>query len=259
MSKSSPKKESSTAKKSKKDKAEEPKEDRFMSNVKTIAGALVLAYLFRIIAFEAFEIEGPSMEPTLQNGDRVVVAKYPMGIFLPCPLGIFECSHEAMVTWGMPELGDVVIVHSPQDNIDIVKRVMGVPGDRIEVRNGVMFRNGEEVTPKKQSKCKEDMQLNPEDACVSHQESVGEHTYRVSQVEDYNVSYPPVPVPEGHVYVRGDHRDHSNDSTNPIIGPVPFNRIKGIAKLIYVSYEPAPNAGLFEFGSFRSGRFGWVD
>ena len=258
MSKTSPKKESSKEKNTSK-KKEEPKEDRFMSNVKTIAGALVLAYIFRIIAFEAFEIEGPSMEPTLQNGDRVVVAKYPLGIFLPCPLGIFECSHEAMTTWGMPELGDVVIVHSPADNIDIVKRVMGLPGDRIEVREGVMYRNGEAVTPQDVQPCKKDLQKNPDPTCVSHNEKIGEHDYRVSQVEDYTVSYPPIPVPEGHVYVRGDHRDHSNDSTNPLIGPVPISRIKGIAKLIYVSYEPSTKDGLFEFGNFRSGRFGWVD
>ncbi|MEY2929572.1 MAG: hypothetical protein RL033_321, partial [Pseudomonadota bacterium] len=100
------------------------------SNLKTIGSAILLAMFIRIVLFEAFEIEGPSMEPTLLNGDRVVVVKFLYGIFLPF-------MDDALMTWGQPNPGDVVIVKSPRDNVDIVKRVVGLPGDVIELKDGV--------------------------------------------------------------------------------------------------------------------------
>src|SRR5688572_9284899 len=86
--------------------------NRTKANIKTIVGAVGLAMFIRIMLFEAFEIEGPSMEPTLLNGDRVVVAKFMYGLFLPF-------MPEASFTWGAPTPGDVVIVKSPADDIDI--------------------------------------------------------------------------------------------------------------------------------------------
>src|SRR5688500_17661074 len=97
---------------------EETRWQRTKANLKTIGGAVALALFIRIVLFEAFEIEGPSMQPTLLNGDRVVVAKFLYGLFLPF-------TTEAIVTWGLPDPGDVVIVKSPADDIDIVKRVIG--------------------------------------------------------------------------------------------------------------------------------------
>ena len=91
-----------------------------------------------VVLFEAFEIEGPSMEPTLLNGDRVVVSKSAFGLFLPF-------MHEAVTSWGMPNPGDVVILNSPYDGIDIVKRVIGVPGDRVRIDENEVFVNGESI------------------------------------------------------------------------------------------------------------------
>ncbi|MGB9339486.1 MAG: S26 family signal peptidase, partial [Polyangiales bacterium] len=75
--------------------------DGWKSNLLTIGGALVLALFIRVTLFEAFAIDGPSMEPTLLDGDRVVVAKYPFGLFLPF-------TDEAAVNWGGPDPGDVI-------------------------------------------------------------------------------------------------------------------------------------------------------
>jgi signal peptidase I len=111
----------------KKKKAEDLEDEaRFRSNVKTIVSAVALAVLIRIVIFEAFEIDGPSMQPTLLHVDRVIVAKCLYGLFLPR-------MNEAVLNWGHPDHGDVVIVRSPADEQDIVKRVIGLPGDTVEV------------------------------------------------------------------------------------------------------------------------------
>lgn len=212
---------------------EESAWDRFMANVRTVGGAVLLAVFIRIVLFEAFEIEGPSMEPTLQNGDRVVVAKMLYGLYLPW-------AHEAVLTWGAPHLGDVVIVHSPADEVDIVKRVIGTPGDIIEVRDRRMYRNGEALPYEDLGPCSEDEQLDidPFSDCTVFEESIGDLSYRVSDSESPIWDMDPVEVPDGHVFVRGDHRDRSNDSTR--IGTIPVERVKGRALFIYLSCEDEP-------------------
>lgn len=230
-----PKKAKANAKKKKDD--EEPAWDRAKANVRTIGGAVLLAVFIRIVLFEAFEIDGPSMEPTLLNGDRVVVAKMLYGLFLPK-------THEAVLTWGEPELGDVVIVHSPYDDVDIVKRVMGVPGDTVQQREDGFYRNGELVPRREIGPCKEEEQLEDPysdmDECTVYEETIAGRTFRISDSGHGERVGPPVTVPEGHIYVRGDHRDRSNDSTNPHIGAVPIERVKGRALFIYLSCEDEP-------------------
>ncbi len=204
---------------------------RHKSNFKTIGGAILLAFVIRIMLVEAFEIDGPSMEPTLLNGDRVVVAKYPFGLFLPFSDG-------AIVSWGMPDPGDVVIVKSPADGVDIVKRVIGVPGDVIEVRDGEVFRNGESIRVGYVRPCAEDEQLDVDSACGIYEEHVGDRHWHVSFSETtfgFERAMAPVRVPEGHIFVLGDHRDHSNDSRNPRVGMIPIARVKGRAIGIYFS------------------------
>ena len=226
--------------------------DRFKANVRTIGGAVLLAVFIRIVLFEAFEIDGPSMEPTLLNGDRVVVAKMLYGLFLPK-------YDEAVLTWGAPNLGDVVIVHSPADNVDIVKRVMGVPGDVVEQRDDGFYRNGEKVERHEIGPCAEDEQLEePFDdlsECTVYEQTIGGRTFRISDSgAGPPRTGPPITVPEGHVYVRGDHRDRSNDSTNPSIGAVPVDRVKGRALFIYLSCEDEPG-GVNFCDHARWGRF----
>lgn len=205
--------------------------DRTKANMKTIGGAVLLAIFIRIVLFEAFEIEGPSMEPTLLNGDRVVVAKFMYGLFLPF-------TTEAVVTWGVPDPGEVVIVKSPADDIDIVKRVIGVPGDSIEIRDDVVYRNGEPMVHEEVGECRDDDDRPGEDlnGCVWVREQIGETSYLTSHsIDSPESSHPPVTVPEGHVYIMGDHRDRSNDSR--FFGVVPVERVKGEALVIYWSNE----------------------
>lgn len=221
-------KDASGAKLKKKGDAETEEEaaDRRTSNFKTIAGAVALAIFIRVVLFEAFMIDGPSMEPTLQDGDRVVVAKYAYGLFLP---GM----HEAVINWGGPNPGDVIILNSPMDGVDIVKRVIGVAGDRVEMREDEVFVNGEPILRQVLGSCPEDLTSDATTQCELWEEGLGDRTWRISHDPDDTHSMSVREVPPGHVLVLGDHRNRSNDSRN--IGMIPLNRIKGHALSIYWS------------------------
>lgn len=204
--------------------------DRFLANVKTIAGAVLLAMFIRIVLFEAFEIEGPSMMPTLLDGDRVVVAKFSYGLFFPG-------ADEALFTWGMPNVGDVVILKG-KDGVDIVKRVIGLPGDIINVEDDVVTRNGVRVTGARIGPCRYAEEPEQELGCDWVRERVGDVTYTTS-TNHVDTMAPttvfPFRVPDDEVFVLGDHRDHSNDSR--FFGSVSVHRIKGRALFIYWSSD----------------------
>jgi signal peptidase I len=222
---------------------DETRWDRFSANARTIGGAVILAMFIRIVLFEAFEIEGPSMEPTLLNGDRVVVAKLAYGLFLPF-------TTEAALNWGEPAVGSVIIVKSPADDIDIVKRVVGVPGDTVWMSDNIVYRNGRAVDTAVLGPCQyEDGDILEDyryDDCLWVRETVNGESFVTSRSAEGD-PHPTakVYVPEGHVYVLGDHRDRSNDSRNPLIGAVPVERVKGKALFVYWSSFRDPAEGWF--------------
>ena len=208
------------------DPARESRWERLSANLKTIGGAVLLAMVIRTCLFEAFEIEGPSMEPSLLNGDRVVVAKFMYGLFLPLRDG-------AEITWGEPALGDVIIIKSPADGVDIVKRVIGVGGDHIDVRGDDVFRNGKRLPRVDEGRCLTGIgAAHP--TCRVYASQVGEVPFLTSSARPTGGAEP-VDIPAGHIYVLGDHRDSSNDSRNPAVGVIPVSRVKGKALSIYWS------------------------
>lgn len=188
----------------------------------TCVAPCALALVIRVALYEAFEIDGPSMAPSYQHGDRMAVSKWELGLFFPF-------THEAALSWGEPELGDVVIAHSPYDNIDISKRVVGLPGDVIQFREDRLYRNGEPVATR---------ELGParggEEPMRCVEERLGDRSYAIL-LHDFVPpdSMDPVTVPDGHVFLLGDNRHRSNDSRNPRIGAVPLERLKGIASFHY--------------------------
>jgi len=186
---------------------------------------IVLAIVLRIAGFEAFSMEGPSMEPFIANGDRFVIAKYAYGLFLPF-------SDEASTTWASPSPGDVVVVKSPADDIDIVKRVIAVSGQTVEIRNGVVYVDDVALSADEGQIIEDRGQRT-----VCRDERLGDITYATIWDEQSPPGdHPPVAVPEGQAYVLGDHRDRSNDSR--FFGAVPIGRFKGRYALHYVSVEP---------------------
>jgi len=211
------------------------------SIIRTVSSALLIAILIRILVFELFEIDGPSMERTLLNEDRVVVLKYTYGLWLP------GMDH-SVINWGHPNPGDVIILNSPMDGADLVKRVIGLAGDMIEVREGVVFRNGTAIPQRDVGACADDEQRDPEVGCRIYEERLGGHVYRTTRSGFGRDTLLPIRVPEGHVFVLGDHRDHSNDSREPLVGPIPYSRVKGKAVTVLTS-------GSFLRGEVRWSRF----
>lgn len=155
----------------------------FLEAVKVIAAAVVIMMIIRTFFFEPFYIPSGSMLNTLQPGDRVFVNKFSYGVHLPLISG-------EIVALGEPQRGDIIVFPFPRNpKVDYIKRVVGLPGDTIEVRNKQLYRNGEAVT---------------DEAYVIHSDS------RV--IPGRRDFMPPVTVPEGKLFVMGDNRDASEDS-----------------------------------------------
>ena len=231
--------------------------------LRLIVSVLLLAWVIRSFVFAPFSIPSGSMLPTLFIGDYVMVAKWPYGFSrVSFPWGF--PSFDGRIFSSLPERGDVVVFRAPGTNEDFIKRVIGLPGDRIEVRGGMLVINGQPI-PRRQagtfampvsanSPCRvvagaTPMTSHTDDggtACLypTFQESLpGGHSYRViDQVDNPRADNIPVTVvPEGRVFLMGDNRDDSLDSRFSIaeggIGFVPVENLIGRATLIFWSTD----------------------
>jgi signal peptidase I len=162
----------------KRHKQDKPK-SVFREYFSAIAWALALALIIRAEVVQAFKIPSGSMKPTLLVGDHLLVSKSSYGVKLPF-------TDVVLAPVGDPERGDVIVFHFPENDKDMIKRIIGLPGDEVEVRGTRVFINGEEL----------------EQNWGHYGE--GETAFR----RDFG----PVTVPEGKYFVMGDNRDHSYDS-----------------------------------------------
>jgi signal peptidase I len=169
--------------------------------------AVVLALFIRTFVVQAFKIPSGSMLPTLQIGDHLLVNKFIYGLRIPFVGGRF-------FHWYPPVRDDVVVFVYPQDRSkDFIKRVQGVPGDIVELRNKALYINGERVEDSHAF-----YEQAPERLARSPRDNFGPET-----------------IPEGHVFVMGDNRDHSHDSR--FWGFVPIDDILGKAFVLYWSWD----------------------
>jgi signal peptidase I len=169
--------------------------------------ALLLAAFIRSFVVQAFKIPSGSMIPTLLIGDHILVNKFVYGVRVP----FFGTQ---ILPVGKPRRGDVVVFIYPQDeDKDFIKRVVGVEGDEVEVRDKHLYVNGEAVS----------------DPHANFAE--GEDGRMVSPRDNFG----PFKVPPGNIFVMGDNRDRSYDSR--FWGPVALDKVKGKAFLIYWSWE----------------------
>ncbi|WP_072326695.1 signal peptidase I [Marinospirillum alkaliphilum] len=162
---------------------------------------LALVLVLRSFLFEPFQIPSGSMLPTLKIGDFILVNKYSYGVRLPVV-------HTRVLEVGDPQPGDVAVFRYPLDErLNYIKRVIGVPGDRISYVDKQLYINGEPVA-------RELLERYPVDAPSEWllQESFSGVDYKVYNYPARSFDFPEILVPEGHYFVMGDNRDHSNDS-----------------------------------------------
>jgi signal peptidase I len=168
-----------------------------------------------------------SMKPTIQEGDRVVVNK--LAYDLKVPFTTIE-----LVKWADPNRGDIVVLFSPADGVRLVKRVIALPGDRIEMRENHLFVNGKAaaVAPIGAPQTDSEQGLT----FVTDEDLAG-HLHKVMFTPQIPAlrTFPTITVPQGHYFVMGDNRDNSNDSR--FIGFIERRRIVGKATAVAFSLD----------------------
>lgn len=193
--------------------------------------ALILALFIRTFIVQAFKIPSGSMIPTLYVGDHILVNKFVFG--LPIPF-----SDKKIDILGKPERGDIIVFKFPQDTSkDYIKRVIGLPGDTIEVRGTQLFINGELVLKTKAGAYRYEDPHRFSQSSELYVENIDGNKHQVLyDLDTLRFGDTAKKVPADHYFCMGDNRDHSNDSR--YWGFVPFELIKGKAMVIYFSWPP---------------------
>ena len=194
---------------------------------------LLVVLVLRSFVVEPFQIPSGSMRPTLEVGDFILVNKFAYGLRLPVV-------HTEIVDLGEPERGDVMVFRFPADpSVNFIKRVVGLPGDRIRYEGKQLYVNGEPVAKRRVSDVDESGELEFEEQLGS----VAHALYNNPQ--DPGPQMREVVVPEGKYFTMGDNRDHSNDSR--YWGFVPEENIVGKAFAVWMHWD----GGLPSFTSVR--------
>jgi signal peptidase I len=223
------------------DTKEEKESYSWNETIKTVLIALLLAVLFRSFAYEPFHIPSGSMKSNLLVGDYLFVSKYTYGYSrYSFPLGIMPIKNRL---WAKePERGDVAVFRLPiNPRIDYIKRVMGLPGDRIQLKRGVVYINGKALERHYADNYTDDESMNSVRSVPRFEELLpeGKRIFILKERKfggaDDTEEYV---VPAGHYFMMGDNRDNSRDSRYMTeVGFVPFANFVGRAEMIFFSMD----------------------
>ncbi len=186
--------------------------------LEAFAIALILAFLIREVVVQAYKIPSGSMLDTLQIGDHLLVNKMSYGIKIPNELPFVRTKLFPNYRFfaKTPQRGDIIVFQYPEDpSRDFIKRVIGLPGETIEIKHQVVYINGKPLQ---------------EGSYVRHIDAPLAAPYSYPR-DDYG----PYTIPEGHVFMMGDNRENSQDSR--FWGALDINLIRGKAMFFYWSWD----------------------
>jgi signal peptidase I len=250
------------------------KQAGIVETIKTVVYALLIAGVFRTLFFQPFWIPSSSMKDTLLVGDFLFVNKMAYGYAqVSCPFSM--CPFSGRIFGGEPERGDVAVFRHPVNGEDFIKRVMGLPGDKIQVKGGVVFINGVAAKQEQVDDFEETFErqgpVGSFPQCFNGGVGIGGVclkqrftetlpnglVHSVLNLRQTRLDDTPVfTVPEGHYFFMGDNRDNSTDSRVAQsalgVGFVPFENLIGRADRIMFS---SAGKSMLYFWTWRKDRF----
>jgi signal peptidase I len=190
------------------DRTQPPQKGKLRENIEALIIAIILALFIRAFVVQAFKIPSGSMKNTLLIGDYILVNKFIYGVKIPF-------TEITVIPVKKPQRGDIVVFRFPKDpSKDFIKRVVGIGGDTVEVRNKQVYVNGEP---------------QQDDFTIHTDPEIQRGFHKIRD------NFGPVEVPEGKLFVMGDNRDESNDSR--YWGFVDLGAVRGKAFIIYWSWD----------------------
>jgi signal peptidase I len=213
--------------------------------IKTVVYALLIALFLRVLFFQPFTIPSASMEPNLYEGDYIIVSKFSYGYSrhsIPFSPPIFK----GRLLERVPDRGDIIVFKLPSDgHTDYVKRLIGMPGDRIQMKDGLLYINNVQVKRQYLGTVREQSPFGAVRDVMRFRETLpGGKTFVTNDFGtdgelDNTDAYV---VPEHHYFMMGDNRDNSSDSRVPPenqgVGYVPAENLVGKAQIILLSWHP---------------------
>lgn len=217
--------------------------------IKVVLQALALAILVRVFLYQPFNIPSGSMENTLLVGDYLFVSKYKYGYSQYSFSWPFNfVSFSGRVWEGTPERGDIAVFRKPTNvEEDFIKRVIGLPGDRVQMKDGVLYINGAAVPKKRVADFEEtDSFGNPRRVTRFEETLPNGFKYHVLDrtPDGSGDDTKEFVVPEGHYFMMGDNRDNSSDSRfqgASEVGFVPLQNLIGRAEIIFFATDGSAN------------------
>lgn len=227
--------------------AEKPKEtmaartsDKLDETIRTFFIAAMIALAIRAFCFEPFNIPSSSMVPGLLVGDYLFVSKYSYGYSsLSSLYGLLPLHGRVLAI--EPKRGDVIVFKLPKDtSTDYIKRLVGLPGDRIQVRSGLLYINGVAVTRQKLDVPEASAYLKPSDNATDYLETFPDGHKHIIREESDNGPLDDTDefnVPPDHYFAMGDNRDNSQDSRTNQVSFIPADNLVGRAEVLFFSID----------------------